>query len=488
MKLIALSGGAGADAARSSCAANGILPAEHVLHAIGKKGAKRLAQELIAARPELILCFGETGLTAGLFVLSRLRKAQIPVFAVADAQTVLPKSAARFDAILAADHTVHARLLQTKIPAVKLRLLSDGAAALALPPTKKRSGVVISGSNGLSNLGDEAMLTAILAQIRRVTPQLPVTVLSRNPAETRSIHSTDVLPSFSFGRIWHRLRCTKLLISGGGTLLTDLTSTGSLLYYLTVIRLARFSGAKVLLYSCGIGPFASEANKKRTARTLNRCADAIVVRDSRSADELAAIGVTAPQIILGSDVAFSLTPEMPDCASPPQELIDLGPYAVFALRPWDSDERTVEAVVETAKRLWEERGLASVFLGMEQPTDLPFAQAVAAKLTTPHFVLENVTSFAEAYAAIARAAVVVSMRLHALIAAGIAEVPVVGIAHDIKISGYLAHVGSPDCVDYAALSAETLFAQISLALNKGQAYLPPKSTQGEEILTRMLTD
>ena len=112
MKLIALSGGTGADAARSSCAANGILPAEHVLHAIGKKDSKRLAQELIVARPELILCFGETGLTAGLFVLSRLRKAQIPVFAVADAQTVLPKSAARFDAILAADHTVHARLLQ----------------------------------------------------------------------------------------------------------------------------------------------------------------------------------------------------------------------------------------------------------------------------------------------------------------------------------------------------------------------------------------
>lgn len=488
MKLIALSGGVGTDTARSVCAANGIVPTERVLQAFRKKDAKALAQELIAEQPTSVICFGETGFTAGLFVLPWLRKAKIPLFAVADTQTVLPKSAARFDAILCADHATRTRLLQAAGSAVRLRLLSDGPAVLAAPSSEKRSEIIISGSYGLSNLGDEAMLTAILAQIEKIDPRCTVTVLSRNPAETRSTHGIRTLPSFALGRLWCRLRRTKLFLSGGGTLLTDLTSTGSLLYYLTTIRLAHLAGAKVLLYSCGIGPFTSESNKKRTARTLNRCADAIVVRDGRSADELAAIGVTVPPVIHGSDVAFSLTPEMLGSAELPQGLAALGRYVVFALRPWDADARTAEVVAETAQRLWQEHGLAAVFLGMEQPKDLPLARAIAAKLPTPHLVLEKTASFAEAYAVIAHAAAVVSMRLHAMIAAGLAGVPVVGISYDIKISGHLAHIGSLDCVEYAGLSPETLFAQISHTLEKGQVCLPPPNTQGEAILAQMLAD
>ncbi|MBE6953693.1 MAG: polysaccharide pyruvyl transferase CsaB [Ruminococcaceae bacterium] len=488
MKLIALSGGAGADTARSVCAANGIVPAERVLHAFEKKDAKALAQELIAEQPTSILCFGETGFSAGLFVLPWLRKAKIPLFAIADAQTELPRSAAKFDAILCADHTVRVHLLRTAGSAVRFRLLSDGPAVLTAPHPEKRSEIVISGSYGLSNLGDEAMLTAILAQIETIDPRRTVTVLSRNPAETRTTHGIRTLPTFALGRLWCRLRRTKLFLSGGGTLLTDLTSTGSLLYYLTTIRLAHLAGAKVLLYSCGIGPFSSAANKKRTARTLNRCADAIVVRDGRSADELAAIGVTVPPIIQGSDVAFSLTPEMLGSAELPQELAALGRYVVFALRPWNADAQTAEVIAETAQRLWLEHGLASVFLGMERPKDLPLARTIAAKLTTPHLVLENITSFAAVYAVTTHAAAVVSMRLHAMIAAGLAGVPVVGISYDIKISGHLAHIGSLDCVEYADLTSDALFAQISHTLESGHAYFPPQTSDGEAVLRAMLTD
>ncbi len=488
MKLIALSGGTGADAARLACGANGISVSERTLNAIGKKEAKALARELIAAQPTSILCFGETGLKAGLFVLSRLHRAKIPLFAVVDAQAALPQDLADFDAVLCTDAAARARLLETAIPAAKLRLISPDAAALSLPKPKKRGGVVISGSYGLSNLGDEAMLTAILAQIRRADPQLAVSVLSRDPSATRMAHAVDALPSFAVADIWRRLRRACLLISGGGTLLTDLTSTRSLLYYLTVIRLAHLAGAKVLLYSCGIGPFAAEKNKKRTAKLLNRCADAIVVRDGRSAEELAAIGVTKPQILCGSDAAFSLTPEVLPPANLPPELAGLGRYAVFTLRPWDADEKTVAAIRETARRLWKERGLAAVFLGMEPPKDLPLARLVAEGLTTPHLVLEEVSSFSAAFAAIARAELVVSMRLHAMIAAGLAGIPVVGISYDIKISGYLAHVGSPDCVDYADLTSDALFAQITHALETGRAYLPPQTCDGEAILRALLTD
>ena len=50
------------------------------------------------------------------------------------------------------------------------------------------------------------------------------------------------------------MKDSELIISGGGSLLQDVTSKRSLLYYLSIIGLGKFFGKKVMLFAQGIGP------------------------------------------------------------------------------------------------------------------------------------------------------------------------------------------------------------------------------------------
>ena len=59
-----------------------------------------------------------------------------------------------------------------------------------------RSGIVICGSYGLGNAGDEAILKAILQEVRATAPGEEITVLSRNPAETEARHSVQAVHMF----------------------------------------------------------------------------------------------------------------------------------------------------------------------------------------------------------------------------------------------------------------------------------------------------
>ena len=47
--------------------------------------------------------------------------------------------------------------------------------------------IVISGYYGFANAGDEAMLTSIVRALRGVQPDIDLTVISGNPAETAGL-------------------------------------------------------------------------------------------------------------------------------------------------------------------------------------------------------------------------------------------------------------------------------------------------------------
>ena len=103
---------------------------------------------------------------------------------------------------------------------------------------KERDGVVICGAYGRGNAGDDAILDAILQEIRSLDPDMPVTVLSKDPAATRltyrvrSIHRSHILS-------WRKaMRKSVLYLNGGGSLIQDVTSRRSLWYYLYNIRSA----------------------------------------------------------------------------------------------------------------------------------------------------------------------------------------------------------------------------------------------------------
>ena len=62
---------------------------------------------------------------------------------------------------------------------------------------KKRDGVVICGAYGQNNTGDEAVLKAVLAELRAIDPDMPLCVMTRTPKQARQTYRTNAVYTFN---------------------------------------------------------------------------------------------------------------------------------------------------------------------------------------------------------------------------------------------------------------------------------------------------
>lgn len=301
-----------------------------------------------------------------------------------------------------------------------------------------RRGAVICGAYGLGNAGDDAVLRAILEALRGLDPDMPVTVMARRPKETARRFGAEAVHPMRPLRWLRAMGRARLFISGGGTLLQDVTSRRSLFYYLTSIRAAKKMGCAVQLYGCGVGPLRRERSRTRTAAVLNACADVVTVRDADSAALLKDIGVDAPPVLLAADPALSLPP-----AGGEREKA-----AGFALRPWRGFSDRGEDIAACARYIYETYRLPPVFFCFA-PEDRAAARALCAALPDiPCAVSADLRRFG-------RMSLAVSMRLHGLIFALRDGVPAMGISYDPKVEAFCREAALP-CVPLAEADADTL--------------------------------
>ena len=317
-----------------------------------------------------------------------------------------------------------------------------------------RSGVVICGAYGMGNSGDEAILDAIVAEMRAIDPLMPLTVMTRDPAGASARLGLTAVHTFNFPRFLAVMRRRALYINGGGSLIQDVTSRRSLWYYLFTLRAAKRLGCKVMMYGCGIGPVKRPGGVERTRRVLNSCVDAITLRDPDSIEELARFGVTKPEIILASDPALTL-PSAPaeevDAALEAAGAAPGGKYICFALRLWPGFGEKAGVFAAAARHAHEAYGLTPVFLPINHLDDGQAAALVAEKLgDTPHVLLPGPMSSALVIGLMSRMQVVVSMRLHGLIFAAGQGVPLIGVSYDPKVTAFLR------CVDAGCVPLEGL--------------------------------
>lgn len=317
-----------------------------------------------------------------------------------------------------------------------------------------RSGVVICGAYGMGNSGDEAILDAIVAEMRAIDPLMPLTVMTRDPAGASARLGLTAVHTFNFPRFLAVMRRRALYINGGGSLIQDVTSRRSLWYYLFTLRAAKRLGCKVMMYGCGIGPVKRPGGVERTRRVLNSCVDAITLREPDSIEELARFGVTKPEIILASDPALTL-PSAPaeevDAALEAAGAAPEGKYICFALRLWPGFGEKAGVFAAAARHAHEAYGLTPVFLPINHLNDGQAAALVAEKLgDTPHVLLPGPMSSALVIGLMSRMQVVVSMRLHGLIFAAGQGVPLIGVSYDPKVTAFLR------CVDAGCVPLEGL--------------------------------
>ena len=111
--------------------------------------------------------------------------------------------------------------------------------------------LLLCGYYGEHNLGDDALLEVLLAQM---PAGYQATVTAHDGALVRQRFSVETVPRRSLPLVLKALRRCRALVLGGGSLLQDSTSFKSLLYYAALIGAARLQDKPVLLWGQGLGP------------------------------------------------------------------------------------------------------------------------------------------------------------------------------------------------------------------------------------------
>ncbi len=316
--------------------------------------------------------------------------------------------------------------------------------------------IVVSGYHGMGNTGDEAVLEAFLQGTRRLLPDASVTVLSGDPEATTRAYGVHAVPRTHLPSIVRALRGADLLVSGGGSLLQDVTGRLTVPYYTGVMGIARALRVPVAVYAQGLGPL-NTGFARFLVKTALKGAKVVSLRDAESVELLRELGVVRPDVSLVADPAFALAPKDSPVA---RRIETLEGVVMFALRPWDVGRDITDEYAQCARRIRVELGAEVVFAAFQPSADLALADAMAGRsgATAVPFVMTP----GQALGVVGAAQLVVGMRLHSLIFAASAGVPAVAIEYDPKVRALCERVGTRHLLP-AGVSGDVLYETIARA-------------------------
>lgn len=359
--------------------------------------------------------------------------------------------------------------------------------------------ILISGYYGFDNIGDESILRSVITSIRSRLPDCTLTVLSHDPAGTREKYGVEAVDRMAPMEIVRAVKRCDMLISGGGSLLQDVTSSKSIQYYLSIIRLAKHYHKKVFIYSQGIGPIDRPANRRATARVL-RTVDGIVVRDERSANLLEEIGIPREKVVITADPVLRMARRdktdgaeaLRKAGVPEQRGLTVG----WAIREKDKGSPLMGEVMECIRWLKEKYGAESVLIPFHYEEDLAVSREIASRLDGAAFCLQEKYLSEDMLSIIGNMDLMVGMRLHSLIYAAIQGVPMVGISYDPKCTAFLRSVGMEPLSTKENFSAEAFKenfdrimkdgAQRAQTVSEHVAELQNKLDANEDMICRLL--
>lgn len=313
--------------------------------------------------------------------------------------------------------------------------------------------LLLSGYYGYGNAGDEAVLAGLVAGFRAARPdgEMEIVALSGSPLETQAAYGIAAADRYKPGALLREIGRADLVLSGGGSLLQDVTSAHGIFYYLGVVRMAQMLGRKTMFIAQGIGPLKLGRSRRLVRSVANRL-NAVTVRDSASADLLRAIGVTRPPIEVTADPALLLeaAPVFPPSPIAGEGLgVGVASFGV-ALRPWHGQEGVAAHVADACASVLS--GRRALLLPMQTGSDKPVAEQFARQWHQGNQVGNRATlcslekGLTPLLANITSCDLMIGMRLHALILAAAAGVPSVALSYDPKVDAFMQASGQGDAV------------------------------------------
>lgn len=313
-----------------------------------------------------------------------------------------------------------------------------------------KSNLLFSGYYGFDNSGDDAILQAIIGDIEKSEEQLNIKVLSFDPEKTKSIYGVEAVNRFKIRETIKAIRETDLLISGGGSLLQDVTSTRSIIYYLGIIFLAKFFRKKVYVYANGIGPIDKRFNRFLTRHILNKV-DLITLRDEDSKDFVRSINIRNNNLEVTADPVYTLDPETPEVVEEifiNERIPADKKYIGVAVREWKKSPQLKEKLAETLKDIIEKTDYDILFIPLHYPEDVETSKEICKKIQSnrTHIIKGNY-SVKEIMGITGKVDLILAMRLHALIYSVVQTTPIVGLIYDPKVLGLLKTLEIEEYVD-----------------------------------------
>lgn len=283
--------------------------------------------------------------------------------------------------------------------------------------------VVISGYYGFGNAGDESVLDGIVKLLKENHEDNIVVLTSDIEYTTKNHPDVKPISRYKIPEIIKYLKEADLFISGGGSLLQNVTSNKSLMYYLAIIKLAQRFCRKSIIFSQGVGPIIGVKWLKNSVDIMSKM-DYISVRDADSYNMLFNLGLMAE---LTTDPAYYCDNDI-DKAKEILEKYNLKdtPYVGISLRHYKDDNWMYDvkrALCDISDRYPDMKFLNIPF---QAPDDF-------IELNAPNVInINEALSFRTVKALIAMSEMIIGVRLHSLIFASAASVPFITLNYDPK--------------------------------------------------------
>jgi len=336
--------------------------------------------------------------------------------------------------------------------------------------THRRFDVMLSGYYGYANSGDDALLEAVIGALRKEEDGLSILVLSKRPGEAVKDYNVFAVNRLNFFRIYKYMKKTRLFIYGGGSLIQDITSTQSLIYYTFLVHMAKFLGMRVMVYGNGIGPITKKRNVPMARRALDIC-DYISLRDPKSLEDIKELGVNNPNVIVSVDPVFSLEVEndvQKDEILRVEKIDEFKKYFVVSLRPWQYNEPGfTDKIAHVIDYTYSKYGAIPLFVPMHK-MDFNIINETIRKITCEHVILSKVYGVRPLISIISVAEFAMCMRLHTLIYAASTAIPVIGLVYDPKVASFIEYMNEDTYVDTSSIDLDALKGMIDSVMENPQ--------------------
>jgi len=162
---------------------------------------------------------------------------------------------------------------------------------------------LLAGYFGFGNFGDEAILKYAMDILRFYYKNAEISVITQSPFEIKKKFGAKGVYRFDLKNVVVAIKNADYLIFPGGSVLQDVSSLKSIIYYLSLISLALIFKKKVIMLAQGIGPINNKFARKLAFKLLKKIS-LITLRDEKSYDMLAENGILGE---LTADLLWAFT-------------------------------------------------------------------------------------------------------------------------------------------------------------------------------------